>query len=173
MDTGPTRPPLTWAASDDFETVVGGETYYPHRGEAVAFAEMGTIGDVELVFAFDKIQNLDLAQLAPRQLMEAEEALKLLRTRLRDAISDWTWTRRNGERYPAPPDDDAIRALSLDEIGYLTRKLIAGVVALTDRAEGLAKNGGSPSTSRSTRRRAASGTKGTRTAAEDAGTPGA
>ena len=69
-------------------------------------------------------------------------------------------------------DDDAIRALSLEEIGYLTRKLIAGVVALTDRAEGLAKNGDSPSTSRSTRQRAAASTKGTRTAAGDAGRSG-
>jgi hypothetical protein len=66
--------------------------------------------------------------------------------RSEEALESWTWTDNNGKDYP-PPTVDVLRRLSPDEIAYINEKVISG-----GEKKDAAKNGSSPSTSRSTRR---------------------
>lgn len=143
----PTKLPSITIPSNDYEVVRGGKRYWPHIGQELVISGQGSIDDVVLSMGLASLQKL--SDLTPEQARQAKETLELMLARSAAAIESWTWTDNKGEAYASPPTAEVLRRLSPDEIAYINEKVISGGEE-TDAA----KNGSSPSTSRSTRRRA-------------------
>ncbi len=143
----PTKLPSRTVICDDFEVVIGGKRYWPHAGQRLVISGQGSIDDVMLSMGLASLQAV--ADLTPEEAREAKDTLELMLARSAEAIEAWTWTDNNGNAYESPPTVDVLRRLSPDEIAYINEKVISG-----GEKKDAAKNGSSPSTSRSTRRRA-------------------
>lgn len=141
----PTKLPAHTITCDDFEVVRGGKRFWPHAGEKITISGQGSIDDVVLSMGLASLSNI--SDLSPEAAREAKATLELMLDRSAAAIESWTWTDNDGNAYAAPTSE-ILRRLSPEEIAYINEKVIAG--GDTDAA----KNGSSPSTSRSTRRRA-------------------
>jgi hypothetical protein len=142
----PTKLPPRTVICSDFEVVIDGRRYWPHAGEKLVISGQGSIDDVVLSMGLASLRNAQ--NLTPEEAKEAKETLELMLARSEAAIESWTWTDNRGNEYPAPTAE-VLRRLSPEEIGYINEKVISG-----GDSKDAAKNGSSPSTSHSMRRRA-------------------
>lgn len=143
----PTKLPSVTVICDDFEVVRGGKRFWPHAGQKLVISGQGSIDDIVLSMGLASLR--DTSDLTPAEAREAKETLELMLKRSAHAIESWTWTDNDGVAYPSPPTPEDLRRLAPDEIAYINEKVISG-----GEGSDAAKNGSSPSTSRSTRRRA-------------------
>lgn len=142
-----TKLPPRLVKSDGFSVKQGGKTFYPHAGERIELDAAGTIGEVVVALRFQEVQNI--SELGADEGAEVRTALETLLGDIASAITFWNWTDNNKRPYENPPTPETLRRLSVDELGYLVTILISGTADA-------AKNGSSPSTSRSTGSRARS-----------------
>lgn len=105
-----------------------GTTYYPHAEEWVEFTGRPSVGLY--------IKLVDLGK--------TPEGLELLHS----LMTGWNWTNDVGEPYANPPELDDVYRMSEEELGWL--------LAYAGRDRSAVKNESTPSTNRSTRRKAAS-----------------
>lgn len=140
----PTKLPKRRVICDDFEVVINGKRFWPHASEELVVGQ-GSIGDVVISIGLGGLGNP--SEMTPQEAREAKETLETMLDRAVEAISSWTWTDNDGVKYPSPPTVEDLRRLSPEELAYINEKVIGG------DSEDAAKNGSSPSTSRSTRRR--------------------
>ena len=121
----PTTPRRIYAA--DLAVQQAGSTYYPHAEEWVEFIGRPSVGLY--------IKLVDLGR--------SPEGLALLH----EHMSAWNWTNDAGEPYANPPALDDVYRMSEEELGWL--------LAYAGREPSDLKNASTPSTNRSTRRKAA------------------
>lgn len=143
-DTKPTKPPLRRVPSDDCEVVVGGKSYYPHRGESLWFRGRQKIGQLRADWAFRRMGvELDEVSADPKAEDESDEAflarlgkshmesLRVTDQHYADVLEwiasrlvKWDWTDDDGK--PLPELDgttDPFARISDDEFFYIWRVL--------------------------------------------------
>ncbi|MBF8255130.1 MAG: hypothetical protein HW375_37 [Anaerolineales bacterium] len=152
----PTKIPPRRVICDDFTVTVDGVEYHPHAGEWVEFLGVASMSSYLRLMRLTAVQGLTPAEMAALPSADAralvEDMESAIRTNLVDvarAISGWTWTDTSGVPFESPPSPDTLVGLSPEELHYLTRTYRG------DRSGTARKNGSAPSTSRSTKRKAA------------------
>ena len=143
-ETKATKPPLRRVPSDDCEVVVGGVTYYPHRGESLWFRGRQKIGQLRADWAFRRV-GAELDEVAPDPKVEGEtdevflarvakshlEGVRITDQHYADIVAwiakrlvAWDWTDDDGN--PLPNLDgtaDPFAGISDDEMFYIWRTL--------------------------------------------------
>ena len=158
----PTKPKPRRVPSDDFSVEIGGETFYPHRGESIWVIGSPTIGELKATWSFNRISVM-LDDIAPDPPAEGESpeaigkrirqsrsaAVKLVEDHYDDLLhwiaprlADWDWTDNDGNPMPPPARTPGpLLGLTADELFYIRSVL---------RGEGPAEAGNADSTSATT-----------------------
>jgi hypothetical protein len=125
----PRRPSLRQIASGDCKVTDGGESYWPHQGEWIAVQPLTTLSDIGELTEIGIVQDELLAiqgdeGVADKRKQLTERQFEAVLNRLTRLITDWNWTHAVTGILLPKPDKATIRALSVDELLYLTNATI-------------------------------------------------
>lgn len=138
----PSKPPLRRYPSDDCAVTVGGEIYYPHRGESLWLRGGAKYGQIKTSWSFTRI-SVALDEAAPDPKAESEsddefrerakrahdDQLRIVEAHYDDLVTwlsrrivRWDWTDDDGKLLPALDGTEApFLDLTTDELFYLSR----------------------------------------------------
>jgi len=111
---------------DDFEVEVDGETYHPHLGEWIEIIPIRRLSELKNLMELASYQPLEgeTPSFTDPRLMKQYDGIC---NYLCATIYRWNMTDEEGTEYPQPYHQQrAIELLPLEEINYITAKIIGG-----------------------------------------------
>lgn len=113
-----TKVPARRINSDDCKVTVDGEDFFPHVGEWVEIAGGRLFGEVMLNWEVSDMTALE-GKSPSEQVRLLNQRYEKLLTHVLGRVKGWSWTDDDGNPYPNPPTEDAVRRLSEAEVNYL------------------------------------------------------